>query len=63
VDVCGGGYYPHRYSTANGFSNPSVYCPDLMKLIGHINRVVADEIRDRKSPTQRMAAGAELVSQ
>jgi uncharacterized protein len=63
VDVCGGGYYPHRYSKANGFSNPSVYCADLMKLIGHINRVVADEIRDRKPPTKRIAAGAELVSQ
>ncbi|MGA2904858.1 MAG: radical SAM protein [Candidatus Korobacteraceae bacterium] len=34
--VCGGGYLPHRYSSANGFDNPSVYCRDLMKLITHI---------------------------
>jgi uncharacterized protein len=34
--VCGGGQYPHRYRTGTGFANPSVYCPDLMRLIGHI---------------------------
>ena len=34
--VCGGGYLPHRYSSRNGFNNPSVYCHDLMKLITHI---------------------------
>jgi uncharacterized protein len=34
--VCGGGYLPHRYSSRNGFDNPSVYCRDLMKLIVHI---------------------------
>jgi uncharacterized protein len=40
--VCGGGYLPHRYRSANGFANPSVYCRDLMKLITHIQgRVVA----------------------
>jgi uncharacterized protein len=32
-EICGGGYFPHRYSAANGFDNPSVYCADLMKLI------------------------------
>ncbi len=35
-DVCGGGYLPHRYSSTNGFNNPSVYCKDLLKLITHI---------------------------
>ena len=35
-DVCGGGYIPHRYSSKNGFSNPSIYCRDLMKMITHI---------------------------
>jgi len=34
--VCGGGYYPHRYRRGSGFLNPSVYCADLFKLIGHI---------------------------
>jgi radical SAM/SPASM domain FxsB family protein len=38
VTVCGGGYLPHRYSTTNGFDNPSVYCADLQLLIRHIQR-------------------------
>ena len=33
---CGGGYIPHRYSEANGFLNPSVYCNDLQYIITHI---------------------------
>jgi uncharacterized protein len=42
VSVCGGGYLPHRYSSFNGFANPSVYCRDLMKLITHVrSRVLA----------------------
>jgi uncharacterized protein len=40
-EVCGGGYLPHRYSSQNGFNNPSIYCNDLLKLITHIqNRVI-----------------------
>lgn len=43
MPVCGGGQYPHRYRGDSGFSNPSVYCPDLEHLIQHIRaRVVAD---------------------
>lgn len=37
VEVCGGGYLPHRYSPENGFDNPSIYCRDLEKLIRHIH--------------------------
>ncbi|MFH9128116.1 FxsB family cyclophane-forming radical SAM/SPASM peptide maturase [Streptomyces griseoaurantiacus] len=36
VEVCGGGYLPHRFSTANGYRNPSVYCADLEHLIRHV---------------------------
>lgn len=39
--VCGGGLYPHRYRSGEGFRHPSVYCADLMKLITH----VSDRIR------------------
>ncbi len=49
VEVCGGGYLPHRYRTANGFDNPSIYCKDLLKLISHIQeralRALPDEMR------------------
>jgi uncharacterized protein len=34
--VCGGGYLPHRFSKANGFDNPSVYCRELKQLIDTI---------------------------
>jgi len=37
-DICGGGYLPHRYRRANGFDNPSVWCADILKLLGHIRR-------------------------
>jgi uncharacterized protein len=41
--VCGGGLYAHRYREGTGFANPSVYCPDLMRLIDHIRaRMQAD---------------------
>lgn len=36
VDVCGGGYLPHRFSAAQGYRNPSVYCADLEYLIRHV---------------------------
>ncbi|EST29907.1 FxsB family cyclophane-forming radical SAM/SPASM peptide maturase [Streptomyces roseochromogenus] len=36
VDVCGGGYLPHRFSEAQGYQNPSVYCADLEYLIRHV---------------------------
>ena len=43
MTICGGGLYPHRYREGEGFRNPSVYCPDLMRLITHVrDRVIAD---------------------
>lgn len=35
--VCGAGNYPHRYREGS-FTNPSVYCPDLLLLIAHVER-------------------------
>lgn len=45
--VCGGGLYPHRYRSGNGFANPSVYCPDLFRLITHIRQAMATGIVTR----------------
>ena len=45
--VCGGGMYTHRYRSGTGFANPSVYCPDLMRLIGHINEVMRADVSER----------------
>jgi uncharacterized protein len=46
--ICGGGNYVHRYRTGTGFANPSVYCPDLMRLITHIQEVVRADISERQ---------------
>jgi uncharacterized protein len=45
--VCGGGYYPHRYRLGSGFRNPSVYCPDLFRLISYIRDRVGSDLRAR----------------
>lgn len=43
-DVCGGGYLPQRYSSKNGFNNPSVYCDDFLKIITHIQNTIIDDL-------------------
>jgi uncharacterized protein len=45
--VCGGGMYAHRYRPGTGFANPSVYCPDLIRLISHVRDVIHDDIGAR----------------
>lgn len=49
VEVCGGGYVPHRYSLLNGFDNPSVYCADLEKLIRHIHSTLVGSLAHESS--------------
>jgi uncharacterized protein len=46
--VCGAGLYAHRYRPGTGFYSPSVYCPDLIRLIGHIRRTMQDDIDARR---------------
>jgi len=49
VDVCGGGYMPHRYSQTEGFQNPSIYCEALFALTHHIrSRILTDMPTDIK---------------
>lgn len=36
LTVCGGGHYAHRYRAGSGFTNRSVYCADLERLIRHV---------------------------
>jgi uncharacterized protein len=52
--VCGGGLYAHRYRSGNGFYNPSVYCPDLMRLIDHIRASMQDSIDAQR---ERLSSG------
>lgn len=44
MPICGGGLYPHRYRSGEGFRNPSVYCADLTKLISHVNDRVSSDL-------------------
>jgi uncharacterized protein len=43
-EVCGGGFYGHRYRPISGFANPSVYCLDLIRLISHIGATMQADI-------------------
>lgn len=45
--VCGAGLYAHRYRPGSGFANPSVYCPDLIRLISHVARVLEADLSAR----------------
>ncbi len=54
VEICGGGYIPHRYSAARTFDNPSIYCRDLTRLINHIG---ADMSAAIPVPQERALAG------
>jgi uncharacterized protein len=40
VQNCAGGYLPHRFSSRNGFQNPTVYCANLKLIFEHIRRTV-----------------------
>jgi uncharacterized protein len=44
VSICGGGYYPHRYSRETAFTNPTIFCTDYCKLIDHISHRVGEAI-------------------
>ncbi len=35
VEICGGGALPHRFGK-NGFSNPTIYCNEMLKLVTYI---------------------------
>jgi uncharacterized protein len=44
VESCGGGLYAHRYSSARGFDNPSVFCADLRAFV----EGVAERVTERR---------------
>ncbi len=48
-EVCGGGYFAHRYRAGVGFGEPSVYCPDLIRFIDHVRGRVAASVAAAKS--------------
>ncbi|MEV8230978.1 radical SAM/SPASM protein FxsB, inactivated metallohydrolase extension form [Streptomyces sp. NPDC079167] len=57
VRSCGGGLYTHRYSSANDFDNPSVYCADLEALVrGVQERTTAAAVPLALSDRRELAA-------
>lgn len=56
VSTCGGGLYAHRYR-AGGFDNPSVYCPDLYRLIRHVDGRLRDRLGDHADRVRTAVAG------
>ncbi|MEV6871558.1 FxsB family cyclophane-forming radical SAM/SPASM peptide maturase [Amycolatopsis sp. NPDC051128] len=50
--VCGGGLPAHRYRADDGFDNPSVYCPDLYRLAGHIRDRVSADLAELRRATR-----------
>jgi len=57
LQICGGGTLSHRYRASNGFSNRSVYCADLTKLIYGIRSWTLFTLSEELSPGQRQASG------
>ncbi len=51
VAICGGGYFPHRFSQKNGYHNPTVYCQDYKILIKHISSRIKTELYAAPSKT------------
>lgn len=50
MKVCGGGSVPHRYGK-NGFDNPTIYCREMLQLIGHARRRLRQELDRPESPS------------
>lgn len=63
VRSCGGGLYTHRYRSANGFDNPSVYCEDLAALVRGIEdrTAAATESPAVRAPFELLAAQQDLT--
>jgi uncharacterized protein len=49
LDICGGGYLPHRFSKAKRFDNPSVWCEDIRVLIAHLRSAITVPVDDESS--------------
>jgi uncharacterized protein len=44
VDVCQGGHLSHRYSSVDGFDNPSVYCAVEEQLARHVAAAISEQL-------------------
>lgn len=59
--TCGGGYLPHRFSQAEGFDNPTLWCEDMIVLFGYMRRLLNidyAETRQRRIMLEEIHHGA-----
>lgn len=61
MNACGGGYLPHRFSTRNGYDNPSVYCDDLYAMFENMQSVLARHLYISKPGGERVGVGEALA--
>jgi uncharacterized protein len=54
MNVCGGGYLPHRFSKDKGYDNPSVYCDDLYAMYENMDEVLQQHLYVSKPDGQRV---------
>jgi len=54
MNACGGGYLPHRFSSKNGYDNPSVYCDDLYAMFENMQSVLTDHLYVSKRGGERL---------
>jgi len=54
MNACGGGYLPHRFSKANGYDNPSVYCGDLYAMFENMQSVLENHLYVSKPDGERV---------
>jgi uncharacterized protein len=45
--ICGGGYVINRYSSKNGFDNPSIYCKSVAYFICHVQNILLKTLGDK----------------
>jgi uncharacterized protein len=55
-ETCAGGHLAHRYSSARGFDNPSVWCADLLKLFAHVRTRMGVSIEETNERRRMLAA-------
>lgn len=45
VEICGGGALPHRFGN-NSFTNPTIYCGEMKRLIVHVKKRLSDSLAE-----------------
>jgi len=57
AETCGGGYLPHRYAAPRGFDNATVWCADMLLLMGRMRRLLdvdREETRQRRTVLEEL---------